>query len=104
MCALQVRVAGQQRASFLRERRALTAARDALKRRAHFERQQHEKSDAKVACMAVDTVRSKARQRAPLLAPIDLEPAARRNVAAALNGVLADVFALCLKTNNFHWP
>ena len=54
--------------------------------------------------MAVDTVRSKARERAPLLTPIDLEPAARRNVAAALNGVLADVFALCLKTKNFHWP
>ena len=53
--------------------------------------------------MAVDTVRSKARERAPLLTPIDLEPAAGPNVAAALNGELADVFALYLKTKNFQW-
>ena len=54
--------------------------------------------------MAVDTVRSKARDRAPLLTPVDLEPAAGQNVAAAMNGVLADVFALYLKTKNFQWP
>src|SRR5579862_1774001 len=28
---------------------------------------------------------------------------ATRDIAAALNGVLADVFALYLKTKNFHW-
>jgi len=33
----------------------------------------------------------------------DLEEEATKNVAAALNGILADVFALYLKTKNFHW-
>jgi starvation-inducible DNA-binding protein len=33
----------------------------------------------------------------------DLEDDATKNVAAALNGLLADVFALYLKTKNFHW-
>jgi starvation-inducible DNA-binding protein len=46
-----------------------------------------------------------ARQRrdAPLATPSDLPAAATRDVAAALNGILADVFALYLKTKNFHW-
>lgn len=33
----------------------------------------------------------------------DLSEHAKRDVAAALNGLLADVFALYLKTKNFHW-
>ncbi len=33
----------------------------------------------------------------------DLEAEGTKNVAAALNGILADVFALYLKTKNFHW-
>jgi len=33
----------------------------------------------------------------------DLGGAATRDVGAALNGILADVFALYLKTKNFHW-
>ena len=33
----------------------------------------------------------------------DLGDAATRGVAAALNGLLADTFALYLKTKNFHW-
>ena len=33
----------------------------------------------------------------------DLPAAATRDVGAALNGLLADVFALYLKTKNFHW-
>jgi starvation-inducible DNA-binding protein len=46
-----------------------------------------------------------ARQRrdAPLATPSDLPAAATRDIAGALNGVLADVFALYLKTKNFHW-
>jgi starvation-inducible DNA-binding protein len=35
--------------------------------------------------------------------PTDLSPEAVREVAAALNGLLADTFALYLKTKNFHW-
>jgi starvation-inducible DNA-binding protein len=35
--------------------------------------------------------------------PSDLGANATRDIAGALNGVLADVFALYLKTKNFHW-
>ncbi|MGH9655126.1 MAG: Dps family protein [Bryobacteraceae bacterium] len=45
----------------------------------------------------------KLRERAPLTTPTDLETAATRNIAGAMNAVLADVFALYLKTKNFHW-
>ena len=43
------------------------------------------------------------KQRAPLTTPTDLKVAATRDVAAAMNAILADVFALYLKTKNFHW-
>jgi starvation-inducible DNA-binding protein len=36
-------------------------------------------------------------------APTDLGADATRDISAALNGLLADVFALYLKTKNFHW-
>jgi starvation-inducible DNA-binding protein len=35
--------------------------------------------------------------------PTDLKPQATRDISAALQGLLADVFALYLKTKNFHW-
>jgi starvation-inducible DNA-binding protein len=40
---------------------------------------------------------------APLHTPTDLSPNATRDVAAALNLLLADTFALYVKTKNFHW-
>ncbi len=43
------------------------------------------------------------RLRTPLATPTDLKPAATRDIAGAMNAVLADVFALYLKTKNFHW-
>jgi len=43
------------------------------------------------------------RRETPLLTPNDLGADATRDVAAAMNGILADVFALYLKTKNFHW-
>jgi starvation-inducible DNA-binding protein len=43
------------------------------------------------------------RQQGPLVTPTDLKPRATRDVAGGLNGILADVFALFLKTKNFHW-
>ena len=46
---------------------------------------------------------AKDRQRAPLVTPTDLKSAATKDITAALNGILADVFALYLKTKNFHW-
>ncbi len=41
--------------------------------------------------------------KAPLATPTDLSPQATKDISAALNAVLADVFALYLKTKNFHW-
>jgi len=40
---------------------------------------------------------------AALHTPTDLKPNAVQNVSAALNTLLADMFALYLKTKNFHW-
>jgi starvation-inducible DNA-binding protein len=40
---------------------------------------------------------------APLNTPTDLGDVASKDISAALNGILADVFALYLKTKNFHW-
>ena len=38
-----------------------------------------------------------------LLTPTDLKSGATKDIAGAMNAVLADVFALYLKTKNFHW-
>jgi starvation-inducible DNA-binding protein len=38
-----------------------------------------------------------------LATPTDLSAEATRDVGGALNGILADVFALYFKTKNFHW-
>ncbi len=35
--------------------------------------------------------------------PTDIEPTNARTVADALNGILADSYALYIKTKNFHW-
>ena len=44
------------------------------------------------------------RGTAPRLAtPTDLGANATKDIAGALNGILADIFALYLKTKNFHW-
>jgi starvation-inducible DNA-binding protein len=43
------------------------------------------------------------RLSAPLATPTDLKPAATKDIAGAMNAILADVFALYLKTKNFHW-
>lgn len=53
--------------------------------------------------MSTVTEEAKARRRAPLATPTDLSPEATRDVAAALTTLLADVFALYIKTKNFHW-
>jgi starvation-inducible DNA-binding protein len=45
----------------------------------------------------------KRRQAAPLVTPTDLKPKATRDIAGGMNAILADVFALYLKTKNFHW-
>jgi starvation-inducible DNA-binding protein len=43
------------------------------------------------------------RRDGAMLTPTDLKAAATKDIAAALNGILADTFALYLKTKNFHW-
>ncbi len=43
------------------------------------------------------------RRRTPLITPTDLGAKASIDIAGGLNGILADVFALYLKTKNFHW-
>src|ERR1051325_3876974 len=40
---------------------------------------------------------------APLATRTDLSAAATKDIAAAMNAILADVFALYVKTKNFHW-
>ena len=45
----------------------------------------------------------KNRRAAALHTPTDLSSNATRDVAAALNLLLADAFALYIKTKNFHW-
>ncbi|HEX6313367.1 MAG TPA: DNA starvation/stationary phase protection protein, partial [Gemmatimonadaceae bacterium] len=50
-----------------------------------------------------DTRELRQRRYAPLATPTDLTPAATRDITGALNAILADVFALYLKTKNFHW-
>ena len=45
----------------------------------------------------------KRRQGASLSTPTDLKPKGTRDIAGGMNGILADVFALYLKTKNFHW-
>ena len=46
---------------------------------------------------------AKLRQTAALDTPTDLKPNAVRDISGALNILLADMFALYLKTKNFHW-
>jgi starvation-inducible DNA-binding protein len=43
------------------------------------------------------------RRDAPLTTPTDLTRSATKDIAGAMNAILADVFALYLKTKNFHW-
>jgi starvation-inducible DNA-binding protein len=43
------------------------------------------------------------RAKPPLDTPTDLSPEAVKDISAALNAILADSFALYLKTKNFHW-
>ena len=46
---------------------------------------------------------AKTRRKAPLATPNDLKSEAVRDISGALNILLADMFALYLKTKNFHW-
>ena len=45
----------------------------------------------------------KQERNAPLVTPTDLARSGTHDIAAAMNGILADVYALYFKTKNFHW-
>src|SRR3954447_1428165 len=49
------------------------------------------------------TAELRQRRDAPLATPTDLTRSATRDITGAMNAILADVFALYLKTKNFHW-
>ena len=53
--------------------------------------------------MAKSTKAAAIRRKAPLTTPTDLGSNARRDIGGALNAILADTYALYLKTKNFHW-
>src|SRR6202521_4967715 len=46
---------------------------------------------------------TKERRAAALQTPTGLDPDATRDISGALNLLLADVYALYIKTKNFHW-
>jgi starvation-inducible DNA-binding protein len=43
------------------------------------------------------------KQEVALMTPTDLKSESVRDISGAMNAILADVFALYLKTKNFHW-
>src|ERR1700712_2954774 len=49
------------------------------------------------------TQAAKAKRGAPIATPTDLGATATKDLSGALNAILADVFAIYLKTKNFHW-
>ena len=51
----------------------------------------------------MNTQGAKAARKAPPTTPTDLKPGAVRDLADALNTLLADMLGLYLKTKNFHW-
>lgn len=51
----------------------------------------------------VATTSLERKQEAPLNTPTDLTPKAAIDISASMNAILADIFALYLKTKNFHW-
>jgi starvation-inducible DNA-binding protein len=52
-----------------------------------------------------DSEKSELRRRreTPLITPTDLGAEASADIAGGMNAILADVFALYMKTKNFHW-
>src|SRR5690625_6120362 len=52
---------------------------------------------------AISTQRQEASGQDALATPSELDESAVAKIAEAMNGVLADVFTLYMKTKNFHW-
>src|ERR1700681_647099 len=51
----------------------------------------------------MNTKNAKALRKGPLATPTNLTAKATQDIAGALNALLADTFALYMKTKNFHW-
>src|SRR5947208_7189518 len=49
------------------------------------------------------TAELRQRRDAPLTTPTDLTRSVTKDITGAMNAILADVFALYVKTKNFHW-
>ena len=52
---------------------------------------------------SIKTSELRQRRSAPLATPTDLTHSATKDIGGAMNAILADVFALYIKTKNFHW-
>jgi starvation-inducible DNA-binding protein len=68
----------------------------------------HNPAAAPVCCVSkgedfMTTATAKMLRKAPLATPTNLDSNAVRDLSGALTTLLADVFALYLKTKNFHW-
>ena len=66
----------------------------------------HSKSNGEKAMTTLTAEKAreiKQRREAPVSTRTDLTSAATKDISAAMNAILADVFALYLKTKNFHW-
>src|SRR5258708_30888823 len=63
----------------------------------------HTRSDMSPKSTPQKTADVQRRQTASLNTPTDLKAAATKDIAGAMNAILADEFALYLKTKNFHW-
>jgi starvation-inducible DNA-binding protein len=77
-------------------RRACKSENRLARRKDHFRSTLLELRDTK-------PIRTASMARAELASPTDLKTNAVRDIPAALRALLADVFALYLKTKNFHW-
>jgi len=67
------------------------------------ERQAKQLGSAMNKSNSTKTLELRRRRDAPLTTPTDLTRSATKDIAGAMNEILADVFALYLKTKNFHW-
>src|SRR5262245_6588764 len=89
------------RARVPRDRFLAAAARGFIPTQASSERQRTVKGHPMSKVRALEPGRKGSND--PLDTPTDLSDEAVRDIAEAVNGVLADSFALYLKTKNFHW-
>jgi len=62
-----------------------------------------EEQTMKRTATANDTQELRDRKEAPLATPTDMSAEATRDISGSVNAILADVFALYVKTKNFHW-